>query len=114
YLYDLFNKKYFKGKLPNLYVHYGKTRRGCMGRTGFKKLCKRCCTDCIILRAKYANEIKNNRLALEITISNKLKKDMGTHQSIVTLLHEMIHVSIGEKYQHGPKFRKEMKRLLRA
>lgn len=113
-LYNKFNKKYFKNQLPDLYVHYGKLHRNCFGKTRFKILCKGKCERCYKLRTKYIDEVKNNRLAIDIIVSDKLKKSISDHQSVLTLLHEMIHVSIGGKYQHGPKFRKEMKRLLRA
>jgi hypothetical protein len=113
YLYNLFNKKYFSDKLPDIYVHYGKTRRGCYGFTAFTTLCKRC-EKCKRLKLKYGHEMKNGRLAIHLTVSNLLKKSLGVHQSVITLLHEMMHVSIGGKYKHGPKFRKEKKRLLRA
>ena len=114
YWYSFFNKKYFKNKLPDLYVHFGKLSRFKMGRTKFRVLCKSC-DCCLKLREKYKDEIKTDRLPIEISINKQFQKGLGGYElAITTLVHEMIHVSIGGKYYHGPKFRKEKKRLLRA
>ena len=52
--------------------------------------------------------------AIEIRIDKSLR-GLGRYSKIV-LLHEMMHVSVGnrEKQYHGPMWRKERKRLLDA
>jgi hypothetical protein len=110
YVYSLANKRYFKKKLPkNLLVKFAKIKP--LGKTRFMHPCSRC-NECQRLKVKYAKEMKRGWIPIEILIDNKLKS-CSTH-AIVTLLHEMVHVSIGGGYQHGSRFYKELDRIWKA
>lgn len=113
YWYKYFNRKYFGNKLPKrLWVRFGKLKRGCLGETRFRMLCNEC-DKCLQLKTKFKKEIKENFLPYDIMINQKFKSGLGGDEMIITtLLHEMAHVSIGGKYRHGPKFKKELRRLM--
>jgi hypothetical protein len=89
-LYSIFNEKYFGHKLPAVLVGFYKMTN-CYGVT-FK-----------IDKAKYVSHI----------CLNPYFKNYE-QQLIQTLLHEMIHVLHNNKYGHGKKFKKEIRRLLLA
>jgi hypothetical protein len=113
YWYKFFNRKYFGNRLPkHLWVHFGKLKRNRLGETRFRKLCSKC-DKCIQLRKRFKKEIKNDFLPHDIRINQKFKSGLGCDEmSITTLLHEMVHISISAKYHHGPKFKKELRRLM--
>lgn len=112
-VYSYLNHKYFKSKLPRLEIKFIHLKGFRLGRTYFEILCS--CKRCDKLRIKYGPHIKNNHLPRFIEIDKRLSRGKGSPElSYAVLLHEMAHVSVGGKHQHGPKFRKEMKRLLRA
>lgn len=96
YWYKTFNRKYFSKKLPKIPVRFKKVAKNCLGET----------------------DIYNKTYEpVEIRIHPKLSKSLGTKQCIMTLLHEMCHVSATMKHKrrtgHGPKFRKEIETLFR-
>jgi hypothetical protein len=96
YWYNWYNKKYFKNKLPKtLSVHYGKLKRNRLGIV------------CFLIK---------NWVPVELVVSQKFRTGLGSDDlAIATMLHEMVHISIGGKERkHGPRFRKEVKRLSRA
>lgn len=93
--YRLYDKKYFKGRLPVLEVYYGplsaRKERFAYGCTAF-------------LKGK----------PIYIALNNKLNR-MGEEISRLTLLHEMVHVSMGSRgAPHGPLFHEEKRRLIKA
>lgn len=89
-IYDYYNIKYFKHQLPVV-------------RVGFYKDCKYECGATVKLHgAKHSSYIYfNNRLKI---FDCYLR---------ATLLHEMCHVKLANHGGHGPKFKKELKRLMR-
>jgi hypothetical protein len=48
----------------------------------------------------------------EIFISKQLKRWRAI--ALMTLLHEMVHLSLPPRFNHGPRFNKEMLRLAKA
>jgi hypothetical protein len=90
--YREYNKKYFKGKLPKVIIKYKKLNDNVAGRTFFG----------------YGEDWP----AQEIHLSKRLS--YYEKCTVQTLLHEMIHISIGGKYKHGSRFKKELKRLIKA
>lgn len=113
YWYKFFNKKYFGNKLPKrLWVHFGKLKRNRLGETRFQRLCNKC-DKCAELKKKFKKKIKNNFVPHDLRINQKFRSGLGSDGMVITtLLHEMVHVSIGGKYYHGPKFKKELRRLM--
>ena len=89
-LYDEYNEKYFGYKLPMVHVGFYKMP-DCYGVT-FKTH-----------GAKFASHICLNPLFIPYE-----------QQLCSTLLHEMIHVSQNNKYGHGKRFKKELRRLIVA
>lgn len=92
--YDFFNEMYFGYKLPMVFVGFyneKKTRKRQYGST------------LTVDKAKYPHYI----------LLNPFFKDWNDI-CLQTLLHEMVHVSLDNKYEHGPKFKKEMRRLIVA
>lgn len=49
---------------------------------------------------------------LYIELNHRLR--WSESQTALTLLHEMVHVSLPYRFNHGPKFHKEMLRLAKA
>lgn len=88
WFYALFNKRYFSGKLPDVYLHHVKLARNDYGITHFLKGCP------------------------VLTVINKSLKHHQKH-TLMTLLHEMGHIKLGVRVKHGPKFQREMRRLAR-
>ena len=89
--YDDMNKKYFKHQLPLVFVGFYYDRDDSYGAT---------------LRlhgAKYCSHIMLNPKFKEWVKATK-----------ITLLHEMCHVKLHNKGGHGPKFKKELRRLILA
>ncbi len=92
--YEAYNTLYFNGKLPKLKVYYGRLKRDVYGETAFNA--------------------KNHRAAF-ITVNQKLHRQGWSCTEHVTLLHEMVHVSIGPtKDSHGKEFQKQKRRLIVA
>ena len=100
-LYDLFNSRYFRNKLPKIPVkwsdpsgrRYTGESRGIMGATWFN------------------GDGRPRMISL-----NPKYKSSGTVW-VTTLLHEMVHVeqyNLPAKQAHGRKFQKRMKRLANA
>ena len=89
--YDHFNVKYFGGGLPIVYVGLYKMKNytyGCTIRQHGMKYCSH------ILLNPYFEKWP------DVTKQN--------------ILHEMIHVKFRNRHGHGPRFKKEMRRLLLA
>ena len=87
-LYEQYNEEYFNYRLPVVKVGFYKMKN-CYG---------------VIFK------IHNARFVSHICL-NPFFKDYETTLR-QTLLHEMVHVLHNNKYGHGPKFKKEIKRLL--
>ena len=91
--YDKINEKYFNYGLPNVSVGFYKDKKNddCYGCsfTPYK--------------AKFVHTIALNPLFTEWT------KVVRT-----TILHEAVHVKLMGKHGHGPKFKKELRRLILA
>ena len=89
-IYDYYNIKYFGHRLPVV-------------RVGFYKDCKRECGATV--------KLDGARYPAYIYLNAKLKTfDVYLR---ATLLHEMCHVKLLNRHGHGPKFKKELKRLQR-
>lgn len=86
YWYRRYNKKYFGGKLD---------ARVCFS----KEVCKK-----FIGHADWYDRV--------ITISKEIKRLDCVIKG--TLLHEMAHIKLPVKVNHGPRFEKEMLRLAKA
>jgi len=108
-LYNLYNRRYFGGKLPpKVKVHFSDKIPG-WGRT--IRIGK-------MFQIREKNKIIFQVLPdFEILISTRLKErfwNIAFHQ---TLLHEMVHVDIltrlkDARIEHGPKFIVEMRKLV--
>lgn len=88
-MYREFNKKYFNNRLPKDMVVRFEIFDYAQGVTHFK----------------YDRP-------LYIQISKKLK--WSRSQTALTLLHEMVHVELPYRLNHGPRFHKRMMQLARA
>lgn len=97
--YRLFNRLYFKGKLPPARVGWGSKKELAVG--------------------------KNQRMALGVTwqakdgvfqiaLNSKLAKLNWWGVLHATQLHEMVHVKTNLSDNHGPAFEREMIRLAKA
>lgn len=92
YWYKEFNRRFFSGKLPkSVSVGYRKLPRTLMGRAHF---------------------VGPSFRPTKISVSERMK--IYDKISIIILLHEMAHISIGGKYKHGKTFWKEVDRLYKA
>ena len=92
--YEAYNTAYFYGRLPQIKVYYTALPITMYGRTDFSLKTKR---------------------AIHVLVNRRLKDWLCT--SLITLLHEMIHVSNGalrEKDSHGKIFQRERQRLVKA
>lgn len=90
YWFRRYNKKYFSNRLPEISVKFKDiTRAKCIGQTHYE--CYK---------------------PVYVAIDNELKtwSDMAK----MTLLHEMCHVALPLRVNHGPRFQDEMLRLARA
>jgi SprT-like family len=95
-LYRRYNRKYFGGRLPTIYIQFlapGQFKKNGLGRAT-------CAVTCFEDGSPVAIYISANRLKTW----RYIKAD---------LLHEMCHVA-HPKAQHGPAFENEMKRLAAA
>lgn len=97
-VYNGYNRRYFGGKLPKIPVCWGDPRhfarkegKGTLAVTNFFGNCP-----------------------VNIVFAPWLKKTRQWQLIKFTLLHEMAHVALPAKVQHGEKFQNEMKRLARA
>ena len=95
-LYRRYNKKYFGGRLPTLYIQF--TSPNDLKKNGLGRAT--CAVTCFESGRPYAIYISTNRFKTW----RYIKSDM---------LHEMVHVA-HPKAQHGPVFHGEMKRLAAA
>lgn len=87
-LYTMFNKQWFGNRLPkDMVVRYDKSNRW-QGNT--KYYCER---------------------PLYILINERLR--WSDSQTALTLLHEMVHVELPYRFNHGPQFHKRMMQLAR-
>jgi predicted metal-dependent hydrolase len=90
-IYNQYNRKYFSGKLPTIDdefdVRFGRLGRDNHGETNF-----------------YVD-------FTEIVISTRLV-NQGRFVRII-LLHEMCHVALPASAKHGPRFMREIKRIMR-
>ena len=96
HFYHAYNRRYFKRRmLPNIEVYYGPLPaphgKFKYGVTGFSD------------RGK----------PIYITLNKKIR-NLGEDIVHITLLHEMVHASLPFRVKHGPKFKKEIRRLLLA
>lgn len=97
-LYKLYNKQYFRNKLPNIQVAFGTPsdfKKGGLGKT-----------TCAVT-------IYN---AAGIPKAVVIKKYKGKEWPYIKadLLHEICHVALPWGTHHGPAFHREMKRLFLA
>lgn len=96
YWYNYMNKRFFKKKLPNIAVRFKEPYlRHSMAET--------------------VSDIKTHQ-SLEIRVAPYLKTQ--SRVAVMSLLHEMCHVSCNVKYKdfrvgHGPRFTKELESLCR-
>ena len=94
YWYGVFNKKFFDSKLPNILVRFRKVKATNFGETDIER---------------------KTYIPVEIRISPELKRQH--RHAIITLLHEMCHVSNAIEHKrrcyHGPKFVEEMERIFK-
>ncbi|VVB52861.1 Uncharacterised protein [uncultured archaeon] len=88
-LYRRYNRLYFRGKLPNIPVLF---RKGLVEKYN------------AIGITQYEGKVPKR-----ILIENTLRTWRGGFR--MTLLHEMVHVSLPYKVDHGPRFEKGMLRL---
>jgi predicted SprT family Zn-dependent metalloprotease len=99
-LYEYWNRRFFRGRLPDIPVYWSKTeyssgrRKSKMGSTWLNHETKK---------------------PVKITLNPKYRDARAIWQG--TLLHEMVHVQqwrVPEKQAHGRKFHKRMKQLAAA
>lgn len=100
--YDLFNRTYFRNKLPRLKVRWYKASRK---REFTRKAWHR-----VAARTMYRYGA-NGWEPYGIWMHPHLRRFPGYCQMI--LLHECVHVSLGYRVEHGKKFQAGMKRLAR-
>jgi hypothetical protein len=96
-LYRLYNKKYFNNELPNIDIDFQSPRRFKADGHG-----KRTCAVTIFQHGK----------PVAIYIKRYANKEWPYIKC--DLLHEMIHVSLPCRCNHGPRFKKELRRLMKA
>lgn len=90
--YDWANQKYFKYQLPHVAVGFYKERNMDYYGCSFTPI-----------KAKFVHTV----------VLNPYFKDWSKVNRI-TLLHEMVHVKLNGRHGHGPKFKKELRRLILA
>ncbi len=83
-----YNKKYFRGKLPKCQVRFRKVED---------------------------NDLGQCEMDIKIPLID-INPALGKWRVIVktTLLHEMVHISLSSRVEHGPRFQREMLRLAKA
>lgn len=94
--YEVYNSIYFNGTLPKIKVYHRKLKPKTYGWTAF--------------------DVKSRR-AVYIGVSETLHRQGWQCTELVTLLHEMVHVSMGpvsEKEGHGKEFQKRKRKLIVA
>lgn len=91
--YNRYNRKYFRGRLPKLMVHFTKMPKYYLGLS------------------TYVGRPSGGSWA-EIEISKVLK--CWPKLTRCVLLHEMVHVSLPQQVIHGSKFEKGMRKLAKA
>ena len=91
-LYDHYNEEYFGNKLPVVHVGFYKPGKS--------------------LTMGFTFRTQGARHASHITLNPIFKK--FTCVLCATLLHEMIHVKDSCKGGHGPRFKRELRRLILA
>jgi predicted metal-dependent hydrolase len=96
-LYREYNRKYFNNQLPTIEVDFLTPRTFATHKLG-----KRSC----------AVTLYENRKPFAIYIKRHPKKEWPYIKC--DLLHEMIHVSLPYRINHGPRFKKELRRLMKA
>lgn len=92
-VYDRFNRKYFAGRLPRVPVRFS--------LRSFPRYHP-------LRDEAYAQCKRGKPMAVFI---NPRFLGLGIPGFYRALLHEMVHIKLGEKAQHGPRFQKEMRRL---
>jgi hypothetical protein len=97
-LYNQYNKKYFGNQLPKIKVHYASPAQFVK-----RKLGKTTCA---------ATLYDENHKPVAIVIKKFKRKAYGYIKS--DLLHEMVHVALPFRVDHGPRFQAEMLRLAMA
>ena len=91
--YRVANRKYFKGKLPDIPVRFAKFDPGLLGITNVVTF-------------------KGKTVATSIEITEDIRYIQTT--TIMTLLHEMTHVEKPQYKGHGWQWERQMMRLARA
>lgn len=86
--YKHYNKKFWQNRLPDIPVRFANTGKN-WGQTHFE-----------------------GHEPAYIEISREAKKSRAV--SLMTLLHEQVHVFLPDRIIHGPKFEAEMLRLAKA
>ena len=90
-LYDGYNAFYFGNALPVVYVGFYRMSDDTYG---------------------YTFRFRGAKYTTHICLNPKFKG----YQTLLAkiLLHEMVHVKLNNKYGHGPRFKRELKRLILA
>jgi hypothetical protein len=88
-VYKHYNRKYFKNKLPTVWLHYG-------GKPG---------------RSAHAETTWYSDGAMEIMINREFQRCGRLIR--IFLLHEMAHVSLPNNAFHGPRYKARIKKLIR-
>jgi hypothetical protein len=95
-LYRQYNKKYFGGCLPKIWLIFGQAREWRASKLG-KTTCA----------ATFFED------GVPIGIAIRYYKNKSTNYFKTDLLHELIHVA-NPRASHGPAFKKELRRLMAA
>ena len=91
--YKTYNRKYFGSALPDVVVRFATKE------------------DKIPRRMLGGASWRLNKFGVAYYYRILVARTVGNVITLQTLLHEMIHVKIGHRYNHGPRFKKELKRL---
>lgn len=107
-IYDEYERKYFRGRMPKrVMVVFG---IGCAeSRDGTRLL-----GYVASYNSLWGRNVQKNA-EYKITIDWETRHIMD--QVRITLLHEMVHIVVNDNnkcYGHGPKFKREIRRLMRA
>lgn len=86
--YRRYNRRFWGGRLPAADIRFARIDSSCLGQ-------------CIVF-----DGIPEIRIATGIRKWTKVCK--------TTLLHEMVHVALPRRVEHGPRFEREMRRLASA
>jgi predicted SprT family Zn-dependent metalloprotease len=86
-VYEEYNRQFFKGRLPKISVTYRN------------------------IKENNAYTLFFASVPVEIVLNRYLLR--SARLSRIVLVHEMAHISVGIECGHGPKFQKELRRLVK-